>query len=530
VAAVTSRTETGVNYDVALLTFSQFRPGWIWGEAVWGESVWGVDTLIGSIGASFTSLTINRPCVVEQGLFVHAEAVTATLNTTDPAHLALKGQRLGIYYNGIELFYGTVISAKLVEAVEVAAPNKRGNTATRTHRVTLSLQQGTEYFATAPTPPRAFTNETLAVRLQSLVGTTTIGANVSSDIDVDSGVMENVGPWITDHQRVLVADDKGTLLDTIRDMLGRINKVLRPFFGDGRVEADSISRVATGSTIAGTLRFTDATVYETPSMSYSEREVDQDPAYFATGVAVTISGVRYGPYDAASQQRVAEVDLGVMDFAGADPQTARNFAATLPLRRKASPFTSRIAAPAQPELFTPVFPVPRLAILHRDGAEESIAIIGVTHNITPRGWLVEFDCAPPHLLTRWSDLDPSPAYNMTVSQPGGAGTAVQVQWKSPKNIPTDVPIYRTAYWQVFAAAGGEVSTNSGHNIIVHTLVNRVTEPAESTVTVSASGPTAPGPGLKFFYVQYTSDPSPASGVWTDVYRQGQACRVGYTVT
>lgn len=524
---MTSRTETGVNYDVALLEFFQFRPGWIWGEAVWGESVWGTDTNAAAIGKTFTSLTINKPCTVEQGLFVHAEPATASLTTTDPAHLALKGQRLGIYYNGIELFYGTVVDAKLTEAVEVGALHKRGNTAVRTHRVTLTLQQGTEYFATAPTPPRNFTNETLAVRLQSLVGTTTVGANVSSDNDVDAGVMENVGGWITDREKVLTTDNKGTLLDTIRDMLGRINKVLRPYLGNGYVEADSISRVAVGSTIATTLRFADTTVYGTPSMSYSEREVDQNPAYFATGVKVTISGVVYGPYDAASQQRVAEVDLGVMDFAGRDPQTARNFAATLPLRRKAYPFTSRIAAPAQPELFVPVFPIPRLAVLHRDAVEEQVAVIGVTHNISPGGWLVDFDCAPPHLLTRHSDLDPSPAYGITVSQPGGAGAVVQMQWKSPKNIPTDVPIYRTAYWQLFAAAGGEVSTDSGHNIVSHVLVNRDTEPAGSTITISF-GPLATG--LAFFYVQYTSDPAPASGTWNATYRQGQARWVAYTVT
>lgn len=516
------------NYDLGKLQFVQWRPGFVWGEAVWGESVWGVDTVLGSINAEFTSLVIDRPGVVEQGLFVHAEPVTATLTTTDPDHMALRGQRLQILYDGVELFYGTVADASMVEAVDVGQPHMRGNTAVRTHRVTLRLQQGTEVLATAKTPPRLFTTDPLATRLQSLLGTTTAGANGSSDVDVDSGVMENVGPWITDSEHVDPADDKGTLLDTTRSMLGRVGKVLRPFFGFGYVDVESISKCAATSLVASTLRFTDSpTLFGVAHMSYTSRQVSEDVQLFTTGVAVTISAVRYGPYDCANQQRVAEVDLGVMDFTGRDPQVARNFAATCPLRKTPHAFTSKITAPAQPALVTPAFPVPRLAVLHRDGVEEQVAVIGVTHTITPAGWLMDFDCAPAHLLTRHSDLDPSPVTDLTVTQPGGAGTNVVVEWRSPKNMPTDVPIYRQASWRVasLGAAGGEHSTDTVRTVVSNVLVNPVTEPPGTLIQVSA----AIAAGVKDFYVQYSSDPSPASGVFDATYRQGQTRRFRFTV-
>lgn len=520
--------------DASLLTFEQWHPGFIWGEAVWGQSAWGADVNAGPFDAQFTSLTIDNPAVVEDGLFVHTDAETAQLTTTVPAHLDLRGERIQILYDGVELFYGTVARVAMVETVDTDDPSglvKRGNTPTRTHRVTLRLEKGTEYFATAATPPRTFTNQVLAVRLQSLLGTTTTGANVSSHTDVDSGVMENVGPWITDREHVLPADDKGTLLDTVRGMLGRINKVLRPFLGMGFVDCDSISKVVTGTTIAATLRFTDEQLFGVPAMSYTQREVSEDPTMFATGIAVTISAVRYGPYDIGSGQRVAEVDLGVMDFSSRDPQTARNFAATVPLKRRPEPFTSGLIAPAQPDLFPPAIATPRLAVLHRDGVEEQIALIGLTHSIGPHPvrvgklrWSIDFDCAPPHLLTRLSDLDPSPATSILVDQPGGAGTSVRVRFNTPKTIPTDVPIYRTVYWQTLAAAGGEVSTDPGHTVVSHVLAAGEVAGAQQTVTF-----VTPGTGLKFFYVQYTSDPSPASGSFTDQYRQGQARWVGYTV-
>ena len=521
---------TGAKAD--LLTFDRYRPGFLWGEAVWGQSVWGVDAPAGPLDSDFTSLTINKPGSVEDGLFVRTEAESAQLTTTVAADLDLKGERISISYDGDQLFYGTVSRVSMGETVDVTGSHKRGNTAVRTHRVTLRLEKGTEYFATAPTPPRSFTNQNLATRLKSLIGTTTIGANVSSHTDVDSGVMENVGPWITDREKVLTTDQRGSLLDTILNMLGRLNKVLRPFLGAGYVEADSISQVVTGTTIAGTLRFTDSELYTVPAMSYSERDVSDDPAMFTTGVAVTIAGVRYGPYDTSGSQRVAEVDLGDMDFAGRDPQVARNFAATVPLKRVPGTFTSRITAPAQPDRFTPSIPTPRLAVLRRAGVETQVALIGVTHTISPRmdrpnelRWVMDFECAPPHLMTRHSDLDPSPATSIQVDQPGGAGTAVRVRFNAPKNLPTDVPLYRSVFWQTLAVAGGELSTDAGHNIVDHTLATGTVPGAAQTVTFAS-----PGVGLKFFYVQYTSDPAPASGVFSDTYRQGQPRWVSYTVT
>lgn len=518
---------TPKNYDPDLLTFQQYRPGFIIGESVIGESVLGVDVAGPILSNDFTSLQINYPGTIEQGVFVTVDASSAQLTTTDPDHLDLRGQRLALMYDGVQLYYGTVAQVSMNEEVQVGRPDLRGNTAVRTHRVTLRLQEGTEYMAAAPTPPRSFTNQTLAVRVQSLLGTTTTGADTSSEIDVDSGVMQNVGGWITDREKVLTTDDKGTLLDTIRGMLGRINKVLRPFFGLGYAEADSISRYVAGTTLAGTLRFSDThALFGAPYMSYTSREVAENPELYPSGVVVTVSGVRYGPYDAASGQRVIDVDLGVMDFVGRDPQVARNFAATVPLKRTPEPYTSKITAPAQPDLFNPgSIKIPRMAVLYRDGVESQIAVIGVSHQLTKTGWLCDFDCAPPHLLTRHSDLDPAPVTDIQVDQPGGAGTGVRVRWKTPKNIPTDVPIYRSVYWQIFAASGGEVSTDAGHNILHHQLVGAEVAGAQQETT----GHTIAA-GLKFFYVQYTSDPAPASGVFSDTYRQGQARWVGYTVT
>jgi hypothetical protein len=503
------------NYDIDLLQFVQWRPGFIWGEAIWGVSAWGVDTVLTSINKAFTSLVIDQPCVVEQGMFVHTEPPTATLTTTDPDHLTLRGQRLQILYNGQELFYGTVADVSMVEEVDAGRPDRRGNTMLRTHRITLRLQQGAEAWATSPTPPRNFTSQSFADRLQSWLGTTSAGADTLGDEDVDSGVMENVSQGIADEEVVLTTDDRGTLLDSIRGTLGRINRVARPFLGMGHVDTESISRCMTTSLVATTLRFTDTPLFGVAHISYTSRTLSENSQLFPTGVAVTISGVRYGPYDCAAQQRVAEVDLGDVNYSvsGRDPQTARNFAATCPLQRTPRPFTSKITAPAQPDLFT-VFPVPRLAMLHRDGVEEQIAVIGVTQTITPTGWLLDFECAPPHLLTRQSDLDPSPVTALSVTQPGGAGTNVFVEWRSPKNMPTDVPIYFVIFSRTSSPfPGGVLSSDITSGLQIFELATQ----APGTLMSRQIGLSA---GFKWVYVLYTSDSLPG-GAFNDSFRQGQ---------
>lgn len=547
------------NYDLGKLTFQVATQGFVLGEGILGESILGGDSAYSVIPADFTSLTVNDPSVVEDGLFVRREVSTATLTSTLPELLEHKGKRLFIEYGtgtayAKTVFLGTINDATMTESVDMQ-PHLAGNTAVRTHRVTLTASGSTEYFATQDANPQNFTqSNSLAQRAQTYLSLGTLGSTIGGDDDVDSGVMDNISPTGI-LPKTFVADDKDTILNTIWRQSRLYNMYWRLIPWLGRIDFESISRPASGgTTLASALRFTDnpdlvtgvkanelsKRTHTDRTVSYTERQISEDSSLWCTAITVTASlaatpttVVTFGPFatPGTSRRQDATVDLGVMDVnSNRLSSTVRNFVSTLPLKVKPELFTRSIRAPMQSTAQVQGR-VPGLATLNVDGEDQTVAIIGTTHTITPDRWLVDYDIAPPHLLTRESSYDPSPPTNVLVTQAGGAGTDVTISWNTPRAIPRDVPLYKQVrHIQPGAVFNGGMAPADVDFVVVSNQVVPDTELPGDPQSVTVPVASLDGTGNGLFLVQYTQDPTPAAGIGTfnTAYRLGQP--TGFTIT
>jgi hypothetical protein len=546
----------GPNYDVSALEVYTANPGFVLGESVLGDDVLGEDGGYSLRTADFTSITISDQSTVENGLFVRREVSTATLTSTNPEHLGLKGQRLWITYAGgtavgKTLLMGTVTKARLVETVAVGAPHLRGNGDYSTHRVTLTVSNQDEYFATQPAPPRAFdSSDSLVERSRSLLDLTADGVLLDGDpytTDVNGNIYSNANtsgflPIVT------TSDDEVSLLDRLWDQAKRYSLYYRLIPWLSRVDIESISRPASGDdTIASALRFTDnpeditdAALYwlggknhAGRTVSFSQRESEEDPSLWCGEVTILANGNTYGPFTAsgtAGRRQNATIDLGNLDISpDRIAATVRNFVSTLPLKVKALAFTNKITAPLQ-SVHQIQNRVPGIATLTRNGFDDTIAILGVTHTITPDRWLVEYDVGPPFLLTRESDYDPAPPRNLEISQ---VGSNVTIAWTTPEALPRDVALYRQVRHITPAAGfvGGMVPADAFFTVVHNELVADEDLGAQQSITVPTSALAGTGNGR--FFVQYTTDPNPGLGIGTfsaTTHRIGQPAIVDFTVS
>ncbi len=548
------------NYDLSKLTFKVAAPGFVLGESILGESTLGQDSNYQLVPADFTSLVVNEPSTVEDGLFVRREVTTATLTSTRPELMAHKGKRLLIEYGaatpyGKQLFLGTINDASMTETVDLN-PHLPGNTATRTHRVTLTASSSTEYFATQDAPAQNFNqNQQLPQRARTYLSLGATGSVITGDSDVDSGVMVNIMPAGI-LPRTTVADDTATILDTLWRACRYYGLYWRLFPWLSRLDFESISRPASGgTTLASALRFTDNPELVTgvpPSalggkthidrtVSYTERTVGEDSSLWCTAVTVTAADVSapatvstFGPFATPGTARRQDVtiDLGVLDVGATRlGATVRNLVSTLPLKVRPQPFTRSLRAPMQSTAQIQAR-VPGLATLNVDGTDQRIAILSATHMITPDRWLIDYELGPAHLLTRESDYDPSPPRNVTVTQTGGAGSDVTISWDSPRVMPRDVPIYRQVRHIVPDAGfnGGMVPADSFFKVVHNELVTESETPGSRVaITVPVSALHSTGNGK--FQVQYTQDPNPGAGIGTfnPAYRLGQPANRTVTI-
>ncbi len=535
------------NYDIDQLTIQTATPGFIIGQSIIGESVLGPDSNYEQIGRFFTSIIVSQPCTVEDGLFVHREVDSCVVTTTKPEHLDLKGQRIWINYGSKVVFLGTVSETTLTESVQVGAPQLPGNTATRTHRVALRCTAGEEFFATQLAPARAFTTESITTRLASYMGLSSVDFN--ADSDVDAAVMNNVGDAIAARTITTLADERRTLLETFRDLLRRHNRYYRYLPWASRIDSESASRTASGDgRLSNALRFTDdpeltgvgSAIYqdhtsEQRTVSYSERTESEDPSMFTTGVTVITGAagaeVTHGPFltSGTSRRQDVTIELGAMNLADRVPQAIRNWVATMPLKAMPTRFTSRLRAPLQ-SIHQVQTRVPAVATLERvDVGSELIAILGTTHTITPDRWLIDYECGPPHLLTRVGDLDPSPPRSLTVSQ-AGAGGAVTLNWLSPDSIPTTRPIYAQVRGITPPATfpGGFEPSDAAWSLLSNV---EVPLPLPAGTPQAAVIPFASlSAGSWGFWVQYTTDPTPGDSTFDPTHLIGQTTYEPLTLT
>jgi hypothetical protein len=543
------------NYDLSKLTFMVATPGFILGEGVIGEDTLGTDSFYGTIPADFTSLVVNEPSTVEDGLFVRREVSTATLTSTRPELMAHKGKRLYVEYGtgtpyAKAVFWGTINDVSMTESVDTNA-HLPGNTATRTHRVTLTASSSTEYFATQNAPAQDFdTGNSLQSRAQKYLSLGNLGSFSGADPDVDSSVMTNILPTGA-LPRTTIDDDPDTLLNTLWKASRIYGVYWRLFPWSNRIDFESISRPASGgTTVDSALRFTDdpelvtgiapaelhRRTHTDRTVSYTERAVGMDSSLWCTSVTVkahdwaTEVEETVGPFSTpgTARRQDVELDLGAVGVGETGVvQLARNVVSTLPLKAKPEPFTRSLRAPMQSTAQVQGR-VPGLATLNVDGADQQIAILATTHTITPDRWMVDYEVGPPHLLTRESDYDPSPPRNLTVTQPGGTGTAVTIAWDTPRVLPRDVPLYKQVRHirPALSFSRGMVPADTDWVVVSNEAVPATEQPGDlQSVTVPVSALDNVGIGTGQFLVQYTQDPSPGSGTFNPAFRLGQPARV-----
>jgi len=537
----------GRNFDPANLRFYTASRGFII-----GESIIGVDPLGGAgpdveLAADFTSLQISSPTIVEDGLFVHREAQTVTLTATLPEVVDLEGEWLIVEYYFNEVYRGRISDATWTETVEADAEYKPGNTATKTHRVSLTATNGEETLASTPTPPRDFlAGETLVQRIASWTGMS-VSVNVpQSDMTVG---WENAG-WDTAYVKTVYreTDEPRSLLETLRHE----TKLRNMTFIYSPTAASPIELRASASWLVGTsadtaLTFTDdpahiagqttepgdAYVHLGRYVSFTSRTVSKDPALFTNQVQVIwdqydvesppVGGTPVANASAVYRASGANtaghvVDLGVIDLQNGvqNPyRLARAVVGTLPLKGLPGRFTSRLTAPLQSIKQIQARVVPGMAMIEVDGVLERVAVLGMDHMVTPTQWLITYTLGPPHLLDRVGDFDPgTPEPLPQVAGPGGGQTTLS--WVVPA-YPSDATIY-----EVFYSTTSDLKLITSDQAVLGVSDYPVAPAAGTTSSRIVSG----APSGTRYWVLYTSNPAVATDNPSTTWREGQPVQVG----
>lgn len=523
----------GRNFDLNQLSFWTADVGFILGEGVLGETPLGPDGSYVSHGKNFTSITANYPGVVEDGLFVHREVASMELTTTDPSLRALKGKRIYVQYGTKKVFDGTVTGASQSEEVDVGRPFLAGNTDVKTYRVALRCTANDEFMATTLAPARVFTfSDDIRERMQSYLSWPGTAIDAKSDPDIDGGIGESIQGGLEILPETTALDERRTLLETFRDLARRLNYAARLYANLSRVETEGTGRPHSGgTTLVSGLRFSDdpSDLTDLPSATYSNkthtgvnvsytRAVEsEDPSMFCTGVTVQakISGVDtvMGPYATSGTNRRTDVtvELGtVFNTNGRGARVIRSWVSTLPLKSRAEEFVSQIVAPLQ-SLHQIQNRIPGLARLTREGVTKSVAVIGVTHRITTQRWIVEYQCAPAHLLTRVGDRDPSVPRILSITQTG-AGAAVQVAWSSPLSLPANRTMYKHVMYNAPGVGTWTPPTpfDTEWTRVYTAIVSGEAPGSLQTATIPFASLTV---GSGYFWVLYTTYPLAGGGTW-----------------
>jgi hypothetical protein len=544
--------QRGRNYDVDLLTFSTATPGFILGEAIIGTSLLGDRGTSVEQDADFTSITVDEPTTVDDGMFVHREVAVCTMTATLPERVALRGQWIELAYDGHQLFEGRVSRAEWTETVDVGNDHKPGNSDSKTYRVQLTATTGEEKLATTTAqllgPDWEILDVSVSDRVEVLTGypVTVLPAAVDLPLSIWNQDWET-GTVQRSH---LVYDnaDRMTLLDALRRecRAGGYVILYQPRATD-QVVLLPVNRWLTGSTAADALAFTDEVITAPTThvgdeflttdrrVSYTARQVSEDPSLFTNSVILNYqidpdldgnwTELTYGPYPLA----VADAQQVVVDYGrvkqGAFRSTgpydlARAIVQTFPVKQKAVPYPSALAAPMQ-SVQQIDGTVPGMALMTSDGSTEQVAVLGRTHQITPSKWLVSYKFGPPHLLTRTSDYDPGPAIATAPTVVPGVSTTFH--WTVP-DLPTDAAWFEV----VFKAASGAGSADAAfwYTSTTTQFTPYQIKTADPPGTVRSYTWTG-GTSGDWFYVAYTTN---VNANWTDVssdvWREGQPAILG----
>lgn len=531
------------NFDAELLTFWSAAGGFVLGESRLGEDKLGEASEEFELVGEFTAVSFDAPTTVEAGLWVHREVQTCQITATLPDKRDLKGKPLIVRYAGQELFRGRIRRFKMTEQVDIGREHLPGNTPVKTYRVTLLGTTGEEKLATTATPARSFLAATsIETRLQSWTARTATTEPAAVDLPVN---IDNVGWEDTVFKRIELTDAMPVLLETMREeaKLRNMTVEYRPYEDPG-VILRPCNRWINGGDRSTAFLLSDEDLptgtaddflATSPVASYTTLNEDTDDSLWTNSVKPTYTkhappdpdvDVVAGPYRLSTEgAEDPEVKLGTLEWTtdpGLSVRTGRIFAATLPLKRESQAVPDGVSTPLQTTAQLE-HKVPGMALLKRDGVTSEVAVLGLTHKITPDRWIVDYKLGPHHLLDRDSDLDPgTPQAGVSVIPVGGMGATLR--WYTP-HLPTDVTLYR----RIYATGGAGVSSVTSDDSFIAQDVNLSVVAGETEgdlqeVIIDPSvfigiWPTA-------VWVAYTSNPAPGSGNPSANWREGQPCFLG----
>lgn len=526
----------GRNYDATSLTFWSAEPGFILGESKLGETKLGWDGTLTEIPGEFTSVTIEDPTTVENGLFVHREVLTCTLSATIPDKRDLQGKALLIKYGTTLVFSGRVRRFSLTEEVDVDRDYLPGNTPIKTYRVTLRATSGEEILATTKAPARTFDQTyDLEARVESWTGRSVVISSASTDLPVN---VDNLGVDHIMFPIVETTDEPRTLLEVLRNEAKVRNMVVEyyPYEDPGVILRPNNRWLnSSGGTRATAFTLSDASLptgtaddflATEAKASYLSLTEDTDESLWANSVKP-----KFGSYDPpGSPFRLSDVgedpefDLGDMlwtvDPATLSTRSGRILAATLPLKRLPESHPTEVVTPLQStaQLF---HIVPGMARLERDGATTDVAVLGVTHTVTPDKWHVAYKLGPHHLLDRKSDLDPGTpiAGSSTISSSSATLRAYL------PNMPTDVQLYRryysTASVDAYSITSDDNLYATEEGVVAITASDQEGDLVTHTAMTGASWPSG-----QAFWLAITSNPIPGDANPSVNWREGQPVLLG----
>lgn len=539
----------GRNFDIDLLTFATATPGFILGEAIIGTSLLGDRGTSVPLGGDFTSVTVNEPTTVDDGMFVHREVMSCQLSATLPDMVAMKGEWLEVEYDGVTLFEGRVSKAEWDESVDVNRSWLPGNTATKTYRVSLVATTGEEVLASTNAQLVGIpADQSVSERVAVLTGYPVTVLAPAADLplsmwnqDWEPGAVQRANLVYDPEQRM-------TLLDALRRecRAGGYVVIYQPRAVD-QVVLQPLNTWLTGTAAASALQFTDAAI-GSPStdpgdeflttdtrVSYTSRRISEDPALYPNSVILkyqvdpTLSGtwteLTFGPYRAtgANPQDVVvdygRVKQGVIRSTG-QYDMARSIVQTFPIKARAVPFTSAVQTPLQSTKQLEGT-VPGMAVVTADGVTERVAVLGRTHTITPDKWLVSYQTGPAHLLTRTSDRDPGPAIATAPTVIPGVSTTFH--WTVP-DLPTDVAWFEVVFKALTAPGSADSAFwYTSTTTAFPSYQIKTADPPGTVRSYTWGGPTAGD----WLYVAYTSNVDAGwTDVSSDVWREGQPAILG----
>lgn len=541
----------GRNYDVDLLRITWATPGFILGEAIIGESLLGDRGTDIDLELDFTSITINEPTTVQNGLFVHREMASCTVTATLPEMVEFEGRFMRIEYDGIELFAGRVTEPVWTETVDVDRGYLPGNTPVKTYRVTLPILTGEEVLATASAQLDRYAwwdlSGGIVDRVELLTGYPVTVLPAADDLPLaiwNQDWDDEHGPTVW---ALLVYDDtnRQSMLETLRREAAAGGYVVRyQPRADDQVVLQPVNRWLSGDNAAEALLFSDedlgplavdsgdAFLTVDRRVSYTSRQISRDKSLFTDSISVrfetddsgsnTWTEFTYGPMrvnDAAPEDLV--VDYGRVKFGSSETskeyRLARAIAQTLPLKRRSAAFTSTLTTPLQSTKQLEGT-VPGMALLTSDEVTTRVAVLGRTHTITPDRWLVGYTMGPEHLLTRTSDREPAPA--LVDSPVVAAGVSTTFRWTVP-DLPTDVSWYEVVFKSPTNLDGVRWYTST----VTEYAPTRV-EPAPAAGTARTYVKTG-GVSGDYWFVAYTSNPDPGTtNTGSVVWREGQPAVLG----